>query len=129
MSSKRWNAQHGFGRSVREHLGRTKFSYATQSAASDMALLMDLKHGVAFEAYPCRWGSNYRDGEIFAVHWHVGRAWKRGESRGDERETDLEREFVGADRGDRPSTHEGFARSRAREGGAGEVPRVAQGVG
>ena len=64
---------------MRERLGRGKIAYASEDAARDQALLMDLKHGMAFSAYPCRWGNHYRDGEVFAVHWHVGRNFKRGE--------------------------------------------------
>jgi len=82
----RWSGKHGYGGGKRRFARRFKIAYANQGAAIDQAVLMDLKHGVAFDAYPCRWGNNYRDGEVFAVHWHVGRV---KEPRGDD-ETDID---------------------------------------
>ena len=67
----RWTREHGYGR--RRYRLR-KIAYATRQQAEDVALLLDLKCGVEFNAYPCRWGDQYRDGEVHPLHWHVGRA-------------------------------------------------------
>lgn len=67
---------HGYGRRGRGGGASTrlrKIAYATEGEAADQALLMDLRHGTAFEAFPCRWGEDYRAGQTAPLHWHVGR--------------------------------------------------------
>ena len=74
--SRKWRLQHAG--SLSRRTGQLKIPYASASVANDQALLMDFRYGVGFDVYPCRWGQNYRDGEVFPVHWHIGQANKHG---------------------------------------------------
>jgi len=74
--SDRWTREHGYGhrgRGKRRDRTVRKRAYAAESTARDEALLLDLKFGEAYQAYPCRWGNDYRDGETAPLHWHIGR--------------------------------------------------------
>lgn len=37
--------------------------------------LTDLR-GCAYDVYACRWGEHFQDGEIYPLHWHVGKPKK-----------------------------------------------------
>lgn len=65
-----WTRQHG-----------TKRIYTDFEAADEAAEQINQDKGtpdrLAWQAYPCSWGRDYRDGRTAIGHWHVGRPGRR----------------------------------------------------
>lgn len=74
--SDRWNYQHG-GRARQRRAGypgkichSTRWSARMQVIGLIVSSFRRLRY---LNTYPCRWGPDYRDGEVAPLHWHVGR--------------------------------------------------------
>lgn len=61
-----WTRQHGNKRSYPD-------PFTADLAAIKLTEDQGERHGAVWEAYECKWGARYEDGQTADVHWHVGR--------------------------------------------------------
>lgn len=72
--STRWSREHG-GRGYQRRNGYVgKRAHSSQEMALlESERLNRLRGKKLYQAYSCKWGDDYREGEVADEHWHVGR--------------------------------------------------------
>lgn len=73
--SQRWNNQHRGQKNRGQNRDKRKIVHSTIWGARWHQLRIWWKFGDRLQAYECRWGDDYHDGETAPRHYHVGRVY------------------------------------------------------
>lgn len=69
-----WTHQHGHKQSYADPFSAER---AAIRLTEDCAGTSRYDEAVTWNAYPCCWGGDYRDGRTAQEHWHIGRPGRR----------------------------------------------------